>query len=72
MTTPFLTKPRIAAIIEALNIRLAGPIEGNIDRHDYERARDWALSVQTARAEGRRRVSSRPGNATAFKARETA
>jgi hypothetical protein len=39
---PPLTKKRLRAVIEALTARLAGAIDTDIPREDYEQALLWA------------------------------
>lgn len=39
----YLTRARVNAIIDALVERLAGAIETDIPRADYEKALDWAM-----------------------------
>jgi hypothetical protein len=42
---PNLTKTRLEAIIEGLHNSLAGAIDGDISRQEYEKALEWAQDM---------------------------
>jgi hypothetical protein len=51
---PYLTAARLEAIEESIAHRLAGPLDNDIERAEYETALAWVRALIRIRAERRR------------------